>query len=217
MRCKEFEQKLPDFVTNKLPIAEMQDVRGHLKSCVRCRKKEENLRSTFILLDNVKSLERASAPKINLLPGIRTRVYAGKKVRTPWVSYPRFVRYAAAPAAVLILGLFLLLGPSTGGNNYPLFTEQEKESLFQNIDTESLEIEELLASSQTSFEEITSNSLLDMPDNAFITVSESFTLISTNDALSYALITTDPEDILESLPSEVSEDILKDFEKQSLL
>ncbi|NOY05781.1 MAG: hypothetical protein GXO82_03980 [Chlorobi bacterium] len=204
-------------MSNKLSRTETQAVREHMKTCARCREEQESLRNIFLLLDNVKNLESASAKPVNVLAGVRTRINAGRKIRTPWVSLPRLVPYATVSAAILILGFFLLRTPQPDGKEYQIFTEQEERMLLQEIDTDSFTFEELLALSQTSFEEITSNSLLDLPDDAFITASEALTPINENDALTYALATTDPEDVLESLPSEVSEKILENFEKQSPL
>ncbi|GEM_PF-5567303 len=217
MRCRDCEQYLPDFVTNALPKAEMQVVREHLKTCPRCRKEQENLHNAFVLLDDAKQFERASTPAINLLPGIHARISARKRIRTPWVSVPRIARYAAIPLAVLIFALYLLIPTRFDGKDEQIFTEREKESLLRGIDAESLSIEELLAIGGTSFEEISSSSIPDLPDDAFANAQESLIPISESDALSYALITADPEDVLESLPSEVSEKILEDFEKHSML
>ncbi|MCI0652591.1 MAG: zf-HC2 domain-containing protein [Planctomycetes bacterium] len=53
MSCEEFETKLADFVTDRLPDAERDTVAEHVRGCARCREFGERIRTLYRLEESI--------------------------------------------------------------------------------------------------------------------------------------------------------------------
>lgn len=77
MDCKEFEKRIPDFISQKLDFRTLKEFQEHLESCENCK---EELVIQFLVTEGMARLEEGNA--FDLQMELDKRIYeAEKKVR----------------------------------------------------------------------------------------------------------------------------------------
>ena len=106
MTCYELDERLDDFVDDRLGDRESAEVQAHLASCASCRERAQQLRG---LLAHAAALPRGIAPPRDLWPGIRERVERRSAWAGFWASWQP-IALAAAAAVVATLAALLWSG-----------------------------------------------------------------------------------------------------------
>jgi anti-sigma factor RsiW len=109
MTCHELDERLDDFVDDRLAGQESAEVQAHLASCASCRERAQQLRR---LLAHAAALPRGVAPPQDLWPGIREAIERRSAWAGFWVSWQPIALAAAAVVAALAALLWSGAGPT---------------------------------------------------------------------------------------------------------
>ena len=114
--CQKVRKKLPAFLNNQLDKEKAKTIEQHLSTCLTCRKEEEDLRSTWNLLEKYTIDKRFS----DLSNGILERI-EGEEEKVSLIQHI-MERFTLLPAPVLCIFILLLGIPPgifLGKNLYP--------------------------------------------------------------------------------------------------
>ena len=135
--CKKVRKKLPAFLNNQLDKEKAKTIEQHLSTCLTCRKEEEDLRSTWNLLEKY-TVDKGFSDLSN---GILERI-EGEEEKVSLIQHimERFTLLPAPVLCILILLLGIPPGIFLGKNLYPTLS-----SLYPHyqIDTQSVYAEEI--------------------------------------------------------------------------
>ena len=135
--CKKVRKKLPAFLNNQLDKEKAKTIEQHLSTCLTCRKEEEDLRSTWNLLEKY-TVDKGFSDLSN---GILERI-EGEEEKVSLIQHimERFTLLPAPVLCILILLLGIPPGIFLGKNLYPTLS-----GLYPHyqIDTQSVYAEEI--------------------------------------------------------------------------
>jgi len=120
MRCKEFENKIIDYLEETLPAKETDRVNEHLERCDQCSRLYDEIRRTYRMLDQ----EKAPQMQPGFYERVKTKMDSERPEAGKSIRLNRF--YAAAASILVLIGLALgiLLGSNLAGNGSSMASEE---------------------------------------------------------------------------------------------
>lgn len=105
MRCKEFENRIIDYLEANLPEAEQQRMHEHCRSCDRCSRLYENIRKTYGVLEEDRAPEIDDAFFVDITEKLDEKRRPDGKV----LSLNHLFAAAASVAVLVSLAMGFLL------------------------------------------------------------------------------------------------------------
>lgn len=103
MTCKDFSNRLIDYIEKLLPLSEMTEMEEHIKKCTECKKKWEEYKETLGLLSSASVPQLSDAKKQALFPLVMERIENRKIMRKRKLKWA----YSISTVAVLIFISFV--------------------------------------------------------------------------------------------------------------
>ncbi len=110
MKCKELEEKIIDYLDNKLDKEENLEIEKHLETCERCIDEFRDLKQVMKLISSKEDIEPDDSLRINFYHMLHSEIKKSKvrgtaeKAGTSTVWYDRGIFRIAAGFALLICG-----------------------------------------------------------------------------------------------------------------
>ena len=143
MRCKEFENKIIDYLEGSLSNVEMNRMKDHLEGCEQCSQLYEEIRLTYSMADQ----EKAPEMHRGFYDRVKARMDSGQPEAGKTIRLNRF--YAAAATILVLIGLALGIllgsnlarnGASMAGNEHTYYMDSIASDFYLNTEqTASLE------------------------------------------------------------------------------
>lgn len=120
MRCKEFENKIIDYLEETLPATEMNRINEHLEKCGQCSRLYDEIRRTY----GLPGQEKAPEMQPGFYERVKTKMDSKQENAGKSISLNRF--YAAAATILVLIGLALgiLLGSNLAGNDSSMAADE---------------------------------------------------------------------------------------------
>jgi hypothetical protein len=107
MKCEELEEKIIDYLDNKLDKEENLEIEKHLETCERCLDEFRDLQQVMKLISGKEEVEPDDSLRINFYHMLHSEIKKSKGSRTAEISSPwynRTIFRIAAGFAILICG-----------------------------------------------------------------------------------------------------------------
>lgn len=112
MRCKEFENKIIDYLASDLSDSDMSRMKKHLEECDNCNHLYTEIKKTYELLEQ----EEAPTLKAGFFERVQSRQKAPNATSGKMVTLNRFYAAAAAIAIMVGVALGITLSSNLSGN-----------------------------------------------------------------------------------------------------
>lgn len=112
MRCKEFENKIIDYLESELSDSDMNRMKKHLEECDNCNHLYTEIKKTYELLEQ----EKAPELQAGFFERVQSRKTFQNATSGKMVTLNRFYAAAAAIAIMVGLALGITLSSNLSGN-----------------------------------------------------------------------------------------------------
>ena len=116
MRCKEFENKIIDYLESNLPHADMERMEEHKEECRNCNRLYSEIRQTYGMLDN----ERIPVLQDGFFERVQAKKRQSRNTTGRVITLNRVYAAAAAIAIMVGLALGIMLGSNLADNRESL-------------------------------------------------------------------------------------------------
>ncbi len=120
MKCEELEEKIIDYLDNKLDKEENLEIEKHLETCERCLDEFRDLQEVMKLISSKEEVEPDDSLRINFYHMLHSEIKKSKGSRTAETTSPWFNRTIfriAAGFALLICGTLIGIMIQSGVRN----------------------------------------------------------------------------------------------------
>jgi len=138
-RCKNIQNKIVDFLDEKLSKEEMNDIQNHLESCDECSKELDAMKKVFFDLSEEEMEQPSALLRINfeqLLEDEKAKQETPiihLQERTSWKSYLRVAASILIVVSAFIIGKYSPDNSSTTSKNAEILQKVTSESASQRI------------------------------------------------------------------------------------
>lgn len=112
MRCKEFENRIIDYLESNLPEADMERMEEHREKCRVCNRLYSEIRQTYGLLEN----EQFPVLQDGFFDKVQDKKKQSRDTSGRVITLNRVYAAAAAIAIMVGLALGIMLGSNLTGN-----------------------------------------------------------------------------------------------------
>ncbi|MFY0631927.1 MAG: HEAT repeat domain-containing protein [Flavobacteriaceae bacterium] len=221
MKCENVQDKLADFLDQKLTNEEMNFMNKHIEDCDDCSKEHEEMKKLFFDL----SEEELEQPSASLRTNFEEMLAAEKtkqerpviqlQERTSWKSYIRVAASVLIVASAFLIGKFSDSQPQTNPQVAKIISQMESQSASQRI--AALDLSEDIKTIDTKIIQALIDRLLyDKNTSVRLAAVEALTRFSSLEMVKNALIKSLETDVDPAIQIELIQVLAKIQEKRAL-